>query len=105
MIKSILRWWLEIRIAAVIARHLVSTGKFDKLSTREKDWTEALAKALIHIWTATVEQSDKVVIATLVLSFLKDHGVEGSAAQQVLTNLGREMVERGFIARANKLND
>lgn len=105
MIKSILRWWLSVRIAAVITRHLVSTGKFDKLSTREKDWTEALAKALIHIWTATVEQSDKVVIATLVLSFLKDRGVEGDAAQQVLINLGRELAGRGFIQRAKKLND
>lgn len=105
MIKSILRWWLSVRIAAAIARHLVNTGKFDKLSTREKDWTEALAKALIHIWTATVEQSDKVVIATLVLSFLKDHGVEGAAAQKVLVDLGKEMMDRGFIEKANKLND
>jgi len=107
MIQSIRLWWLKVRIEAVMTRHLMDTRLFGKgLSSDEKDWVEALAKAMIHVWSATVpHRNELMMIGAVMVHFLKQRGADADKTKKVLDDMLQELRDRGFMQKVVKIYD
>jgi len=106
MIQSIRLWWIQVRVEAVLTRHLTNTRLFGKgLSSDEKDWVEALAKALLHVWSATVPRDELIMVGAVMVHFLKERGANPDQIKKVLKDLLQELRDRRFMQAVVKLYD
>jgi hypothetical protein len=84
----------------------MNTRLFGKeLSVVEKEWVEALAKSLVHVWSATVPHDELKMIGAAMVSFLQHRGCGPDKIKTVLSDMLTELRNRSFMQKVEKIHD